>query len=75
MAAAGVGRVLASLPLLAALAIYLVPSLVDRYESSTGYKAPEYELPSHVLDLFRSYDLGGDDLLDPYEFHDFLHQV
>lgn len=60
---------LAALPLLLALLVYYVPSIMDEYQAYFGYgSAPMYELPAGVMDVFRVYDADGDGYIDPYEF-------
>ena len=60
---------LAALPLLLAVFVYYVPSIMDEYQAYFGYgSAPMYELPAGVMDVFRVYDADGDGYIDPYEF-------
>ena len=60
---------LAALPLLLALLVYHVPTIVEEYRAYYGYgDAPMFELPPGVMDVFRVYDQDGDGFIDPYEF-------
>ncbi len=74
--AGGCKLFLASIPLGIAVLVCLYPVISDKFDSLFGYTGRSYDgVPLHILDLFRTYDIGGDDQLDPFEFFDFITQV
>ena len=61
--------VCAAIPLVVAVAIYFVPTILDEWEARYGYGfAPSFDLPPGMMDQFRVYDANGDGCLDPTEF-------
>ena len=62
-------KLCASLPIVIALFLYHVPTILDEYEAWYGYgEARDYNLPPGVMDQFRVYDSNGDGFIDPFEF-------
>ena len=68
-------KVVGTLPLVAALALYLGPQILSEWEAYFGYgHAPSYDVPPSILHQFRLFDTNGDGFLDPYEFERLSHR-
>ena len=62
-------KLVATLPLIAALVLYLGPQIISEWEAYFGYgHATSYDVPPSILHQFRLFDINGDGFLDPYEF-------
>lgn len=68
-------KLVATLPLIAALVLYLGPQIISEWEAYFGYgHTPNYDVPPSILHQFRLFDVNGDGFLDPYEFERLSHQ-
>ena len=69
-------KLLAALPLVLALIVYLGPLVLDKWDSTHGYTAPLYDgVPEDFMDDFRLYDVDGNDCIDPTEFYELMIKV
>lgn len=71
-------KLLAALPLIAALFVYYAPVLLMEWEAHFGYTIASEQiigLPDYIMDQFRLYDTNGDGYIDPVEFETLYFQV
>ena len=62
-------KLLAALPLLAALFVYHSPVLLTEWEAHYGYTSEQViGVPDYIMDQFRLYDTNGDGCIDAMEF-------
>lgn len=62
-------KLLPLLPLIAAIVLYFLPTILDKYEAHFGYgEMSSFNISPGIMDQFRVYDANGDGYIDPFEF-------